>query len=246
MKKPRQPFAMKQFTIAQNDVALPVTSDACLFGSMIQLPKNAHVLDIGTGTGLLCFMLAQKHPDASFTGIDIHPGSIQQAIENNHNNPFKNQIEFQIGDAQLWEPTTPYHAIVCNPPFFENHLPSQNNTRRLARHSNELTLPNLLKHCNRLLHPNGELFLLYPNQNINQTQKTFSENHLQIQEITFIQATENKPPHLAIFRTIKTPFNQENAEESPKLITKNVIHYQTNGQLTLDATHYLQEFYTRL
>jgi tRNA1Val (adenine37-N6)-methyltransferase len=86
MNKPRQPFAMKQFSIAQNDVALPVTSDACLFGSMIQLPKNAHVLDIGTGTGLLCFMLAQKHPDATFTGIDIHPGSIQQAIENNHNN----------------------------------------------------------------------------------------------------------------------------------------------------------------
>jgi tRNA1(Val) A37 N6-methylase TrmN6 len=104
----------------------------------------------------------------------------------------------------------------------------------------------LLNHCNRLLHPNGELFLLYPGQNINQTQKTFSENHLQIQKITFIQATENKPPHLAIFQAVKTPFNQENAEESPKLVTKNVIHYQTNGQLTHDATHYLKEFYTRL
>jgi tRNA1Val (adenine37-N6)-methyltransferase len=246
MNKPRQPFAMKQFTIAQNDVALPVTSDACLFGAMIQLPQNAHVLDIGTGTGLLCFMLAQKHPDATFTGIDIHPQSIQQAIENNHNNPFNNQIEFHIGDAQLWEPSTPYNAIVCNPPFFENHLPSQNTTRRLARHSNDLTLPNLLKHCNRLLHPNGELFLLYPNQNIHQIQTTFAENHLQILEITFIQATENKPPHLAILRAIKSPLNIEKAEESPNLITQNVIHYQTNGQLTNHATHYLKEFYVRL
>ncbi|MBM3438183.1 MAG: methyltransferase [Bacteroidetes bacterium] len=245
--KVRKPFVMKQFTIAHNQVALPVTSDACLFGAVVDLTSNENhehrVLDIGTGTGLLCFMLAQKHPAATFTGIDIHQESIAQALENQSVNPFADLIQFELSDILTHSPNQPYHSIVCNPPFFENQWPSEDETRRLARHSNTLNLSNLVAACTRILCNQGKLFLLYPCDDLPHTRLTLNNNHFQLLKTTFIKAHSQKKPHLVV---IEAQYNPEIPSESIPALSETIIHYTPEGKLTETATHYLKEFYSHL
>lgn len=260
MNKMRRAFVMKQFSIAQNRVTLPVTSDACLFGAFIQLPPKAQVLDIGTGTGLLCFMMAQTHPEARFTGIDVHTNSISQALENLSNNPYKNRIQFLQANILNYQSNTTPNVIVCNPPFFENHCVSKDPGRRIARHvasnSEELTLSNLIDKCSHQLPENGQLFLLFPCANQSATQKTLGQYGFAIKDITYIQANENKPPHLAIFHALKSSnsLNHQSSaaptKNNPNSIapnTKNrIIHFLPNGKPTAKAFELLKEFYINL
>jgi len=247
--KVRKPFVMKQFTIAHHQVALPVTSDACLFGAMIQLSvpmdhtQPYRLLDIGTGTGLLCFMLAQNHPQIHCTGIDIHQNSVDQATENLKNNPFAERIRFEMANILHYIFNEGYHGIVCNPPFFENQLPSEDDIRRLARHSNTLNLSNLIASCAKLLLPNGELFLLYPCDGLANTRSTLEKNQFLIVKTTFIQANSTKKPHLVM---IQARYKAPSADYSNESSSETVVHYTAEGKLTDTATHYLQEFYSQL
>lgn len=254
MSKARKPFIMKQFSIAHDKVALPVTSDACLFGAMISFSAtygDAHrpikkVLDIGTGTGLLCLMLAQKYPDVQFTGIDIHPDSIAQANQNKDNCPFAARLTFELADILSYSPSTRFDAIVCNPPFFQEQLPSTDETRRLARHSDTLSLSSLLHACHKLLNHHGELFLLYPTIDESRLKATLNEAQFSLLRLTHIRATELKLPHLCMIQAKAMPEIEPTTRQSHDITTQTIIHYQPNGELTSDATHYLQEFYSSL
>lgn len=254
MSKARKPFVMKQFSIEHDKVALPVTSDACLFGAMIPLSPNhsdekrpvKKVLDIGTGTGLLCLMLAQKNPNIQFVGIDIHPDSIAQANQNKENCPFKAQLEFELADILSYTSSEQFDAIVCNPPFFQEQLPSSNETRRLARHSNTLSLSSLLQACHELLIHHGELFLLYPPMDKIKLTAILNEAQFSLSGLTYIRATEQKLPHLCMIQAQAMPKIGHDRGQSHDVTTQTIVHYQPNGKLTSDATHYLQEFYSSL
>jgi tRNA1Val (adenine37-N6)-methyltransferase len=254
MSKTRRPFTLKQFSIAHDKVALPVTSDACLFGAMIPLSANygdanlqvKSVLDIGTGTGLLCMMLAQKHPEIQFTGIDIHPDSIVQANQNKENSPFPAQLHFQLADVLSYSPAQPFDAIVCNPPFFEQQLPSADETRRLARHSDTLTLASLLTACHKLLNHHGELFLLYPPIDERTLEVILNQAQFSLRALTQIRATESKAPHLHIIQAKAMPENTSQYLQYENCETKTIVHYESNGKLSQEATGYLQEYYSIL
>jgi tRNA1Val (adenine37-N6)-methyltransferase len=242
---------MKQFSIAHDKVALPVTSDACLFGALIEFPTDSipmdspfRVLDVGTGTGLLCFMLAQKYPNAQFTGVDIHLDSIQQAEENRQNNPFSSQIQFELGDILQYCPIAKFDAIVCNPPFFENQLSSSDATRGLARHTSTLNLSHLLAACNRLLVPQGTVFLLYPMGEIMDYSRKLMAEGLCLTEVIYIHPRENKPAHLVVLTAVK--LNSKDNDALPIIKSKSVVHYTSNLQLTEVATHYLKDYYIHL
>ncbi|MCX8485553.1 MAG: methyltransferase [Bacteroidia bacterium] len=254
MSKVRKPFAMKQFTIAHDKVALPVTSDACLFGSMIDLPQTLenksqplkNVLDVGTGTGLLCLMLAQKHPHLNFVGIDIHEASVEQALQNVINSPFNNQIRIDLANILSFSPKEPFDAIVCNPPFFEHQLPSSDETRRIARHSDTLNLNNLLLACHEILITQGYLYILYPVVDPTWLLSTLQFAQFELSKLTYIRATETKKPHLMLIQAKSLPKTNNSSPSYPHFETETITHYQTNGQLTPEATHYLQEFYSSL
>ena len=91
--KTRKPFRFKQFEILQEGGCMPVTTDACIFGAMADIGNAKNVLDIGTGTGLLSLMLAQRFPEANFTAIDIDEASVNQAHINFENSPWKNRLQ---------------------------------------------------------------------------------------------------------------------------------------------------------
>ena len=240
----RKPFAMKQFTVVQSEVALPVTSDACVFGALADFQNATQILDIGSGTGVLSLMMAQKFPSARVQGIDIHLPSVEQARENGINSPFADRVSFLHDNVLDFEPATPINGIICNPPFFENHLPSSDETRRLARHAQSFTLLSLTARCARLLQPNGELLLLLPASSQNQILAALQQNQFSPQTITTIQATPTKPPHLIAVYAIKNSPNQSVAQTQPHIV--QYTHYSADGQLTPQATELLKDFYLAL
>ena len=94
----RKPFAFKQFTVAQETVTLAVTTDACLFGASIELGSANTVLDLGTGTGLLLLMLAQRYPQLQGFGLELDPATALQAAANAASSPFHERLHIAQGD----------------------------------------------------------------------------------------------------------------------------------------------------
>jgi tRNA1Val (adenine37-N6)-methyltransferase len=167
---PNDYFQFKQFLIKQDKCAMKVCTDACLFGawtaSLInnEQLKIKNCLDIGSGTGLLSLMLAQKLPDAIIDAVEIDTNAANQTKEN--------------FDASLWNErlhvyNTPiqkfanlqfqqYDLIISNPPFYENDLKSDDEKRNIALHSSDLKLEELINIADTLLNSNGSFFVLLP------------------------------------------------------------------------------------
>lgn len=149
---------------------MKVCTDACLFGAWMGRKVNSlqmtvdrkaeRVLDIGTGTGLLSLMLAQKN-DCWIDAIDINSSAAQQAEENIQSSKWKDQITVHAINLLEWK-SEPYDLIISNPPFYENDLKSPDTQRNLALHDSGLTLVTLFENVARLLKPHGRFALLLP------------------------------------------------------------------------------------
>jgi tRNA1Val (adenine37-N6)-methyltransferase len=168
---PNSYFQFKQFTIHQDQCAMKVCTDACLFGAWVarkmgsrpltdDSKSDRRALDIGTGTGLLALMLAQKF-DGTIDAIDIQPDAAQQASENAGNSPWSNHLHIHHADLTEWQAEA-YDLILSNPPFYEHDLKSPDSQRNLALHDTGLTLLSLFENVIRLLKPNGKFALLLP------------------------------------------------------------------------------------
>ena len=149
---------------------MKVCTDACLFGAWVASKVNSlqmtvdrkteRVLDIGTGTGLLSLMLAQKS-DGWIDAIEINSSAAQQAEENIQASQWKDQITVHTINILEWKSEL-YDLIISNPPFYENDLKSPDTQRNLALHDSGLTLVTLFENVARLLKPNGRFALLLP------------------------------------------------------------------------------------
>jgi tRNA1Val (adenine37-N6)-methyltransferase len=163
---PNHYFQFKQFTVWQEHAAMKVCTDACLYGAWLakQIEDQtsiAHCLDIGTGTGLLSLILAQKI-DASIDAIEIETSAAQQAKENFNASPFKNRLQVYPANINDWQTNQSYQLVFSNPPFYEKDLASPNVKRNLALHSSALTLEALFLAMHRLVEPSGQLSMILP------------------------------------------------------------------------------------
>ena len=115
-------FQFRQFTVYQDQCAMKVGTDGVLLGAWARLlATEGRVLDIGTGTGLLALMMAQRYPHASVTAVDIDDQAVIQAQQNISRSPFAERITISQGDIREWE-DQPFDAIVANPPYFVDSL----------------------------------------------------------------------------------------------------------------------------
>jgi tRNA1Val (adenine37-N6)-methyltransferase len=159
-------FQFKQFTVHQEQSALKVSTDSCLFGawsSRIASEKNniKSILDIGTGTGLLILMLAQN-VQAKIDGIEIDHPSFEEAQKNINNSPWKERLRIFKGDVNRFEFEAKYDLIISNPPFYEGDLKSDAVNRNLAMHDTGLKLNELLRVVNENLNNDGWFAVLLP------------------------------------------------------------------------------------
>lgn len=156
-------FEFKQFTIHHDLCAMKVGTDGVLLGAWADVEHAQTVLDIGTGTGLLAIMTAQRSK-AYITGIDIDADAIKQARKNGELSPWNDRLLFEEADVLTYTPQATYDVIICNPPFFQNSLTSPDNKRTKARHTASLPLPELAKSVNRLLKEEGHFFAILPTE----------------------------------------------------------------------------------
>ena len=164
---PNDFFEFKKFRIQQDRCAMKVSTDACVQGAffahfLAQKKSIRRVLDIGAGTGLLTLMLAQALPQAVFTALEIDPEAAQQAKENMKTSAWSARITVDLQDFKSFESPTRFDAIICNPPFFKNHLKSQNQGRNKARHDDGLSKIALAKGVMKYLSEGGVFCVLYP------------------------------------------------------------------------------------
>ena len=152
-------FQFKQFTVRQSRCAMKVGTDGTLLGAWARGGKR--VLDIGTGTGLIALMMAQRYADARVVGIDIDAEAVVQARENVMSSPFVERIAIEHSDVKQYEAPL-FDAIVSNPPYFIDSLESSDARRTLARHASTLTYADLMDCGWRLLTEDGEFSVIIP------------------------------------------------------------------------------------
>lgn len=158
-------FQFKQFNVNQQLCAMKVGTDGVLLGAWTPHNNAQNVLDIGTGSGLVALMLAQRLPLATIDAIDLDPKAVTQASDNFMQSPWSNRLHASPQSLQEWAASTPptsYNLIVSNPPFFSNSLKSNDRSRNLARHTDTLPLQDLLQCSAQLLATDGILSLVYP------------------------------------------------------------------------------------
>ena len=160
-------FQFKQFTIHQEKSAMKVCTDACLFGAWVAKKieenkiKTDNILDIGYGTGLLTLMVAQKST-AQIDAVEIDENAFVQAEENIGLSTWKHRIRIYNNCITNYKSSNKYELIICNPPFYENQLKSNNDGRNKAMHATTLSYLELADSLKKNLAENGFAAVLLP------------------------------------------------------------------------------------
>lgn len=166
-------FQFKQFRIEQGACAQKVSTDACLLGAAADLAGATRVLDIGTGTGLLALMAAQRAPTAQIEALELDAAAAAQATHNVAASPWAHRMvvhPLSLAAYAARHPAPPASAdqqfshIICNPPFFRRSLAPPDAARATARHAGEasLTFEAISGFAAGFLRPGGTLTVLLP------------------------------------------------------------------------------------
>lgn len=158
-------FRFKQFTVNQADCTMKVNTDGVLLGAVATADKPQHILDIGTGTGVIALMLAQRFSYATIDAIDIDAATSALAVQNFQNSTFKNRIQGYYSSFQNYfkdHPENRYELIVSNPPFFIDALPSAHISKKLARHTGLSFFEEMVQAFSKHLSLRGTAWLILP------------------------------------------------------------------------------------
>ena len=158
-------FKFKQFSINQDKTAMKVGTDGVLLGAWTPTNHNPFsILDIGTGTGLIALMLAQRTTAEQIDALEIDEDAYEQAVDNFENSPWSDRLFcFHAGlDEFIEEPEDEYDLIVSNPPFYSEDYKTENEQRDLARFQDALPFEDLVEAADLLLSENGILAVIIP------------------------------------------------------------------------------------
>lgn len=154
-------FRFKKFMVNQEDCAMKVGTDGVLLGAWADVRPGCSVLDIGTGTGLVALMAAQRGA-GRVTAIEIDAAAAAQATRNAAGSEWADRIEVVTADVADYKSDTPFDRILSNPPYFRDSLRSPDTGRNTARHNDTLSYETLVKCSAALLAPGGQLCVVLP------------------------------------------------------------------------------------
>lgn len=157
-------FDCKQFSVQQEKSAMKIGTDSILLGSWATGTNPSMVLDIGTGTGILALMMAQKFSGSKTMAVEIDENPFEEAKLNFKNSPWSDRIEAVHSSIQDFAKTSDdlYDLIICNPPFFSGGTLSENSERATVRHTVKLAHGDLLRTTRSLLSKEGVFCLITP------------------------------------------------------------------------------------
>lgn len=204
-------FNFKKFSVNQDRCAMKVGTDGVLLGATAEGGRN--ILDIGTGTGLVALMMAQRFPYATVTGIDIDDDAFTQARENALASPFAERINIKKADITSFTSSISLDCIVCNPPFFENALSCPDSQRAMARHTSSLPFNALIQKVATILSEDGRCTIIIPTDCLGRIEEECAYNNLFINRKLFIKTVEKKLPKRVIITIGKRCIPQESSTQ---------------------------------
>ncbi|MDX5340534.1 MAG: methyltransferase [Cyclobacteriaceae bacterium] len=166
-------FQFQQFKIHQDRCAMKISTDAVLLGSLADCWNARTILDVGTGTGVVALMLAQRAPHARIMAVEIDADASKQAMENFRESPFSERLDLFFGRFQDFLHPNQFELLVSNPPYFENHLKSKDPKRNKALHTDELSFRDLAEHTQRWLSPSGQIWIILPPRQMEELRRFF-------------------------------------------------------------------------
>lgn len=231
-------FAFKQFTIKQDLCAMKVGTDAVLLGAWIIPNGSTNILDIGTGTGIIALMLAQKS-NAHIDAIDIDDNAVMQAKQNVSESKFANNIEITHASFQEFAKNTTkkFNLIVTNPPYFEQSLKSSDEKRSHARHADVLPFEDLLEGVIKILDPKGKFCLILPKLEAERFRNLAEKKGLFLSKLLRVKSKANKDSdkrHIMQFEFKPTEFS-----ETTLAIELNERHQYTKEYKELTKDYYI-------
>lgn len=159
---PKPSFRFKQFTIQQDRCALKVGTDGVLFGAWVNYDGVQRILDIGTGTGVLALIAAQRRATATIDAVEIDDAAAEQATENAAASPWSDRVRVHRMDVRRMKTSEPFDLVICNPPYYAGYSTAADQRVGVAKHSDELLFPDLIQAVARLLSPDGRFAVIIP------------------------------------------------------------------------------------
>ncbi len=234
-------FKFKQFHIYQDRCAMKVSSDACIFGAYLDLEGAKTVMDIGTGTGLLALMVAQR-TEAIISAVEIDENSSIQARENIAHSPWKDRISVHNSSIQKYRQKLKkncrcFDTIICNPPFYSEKIKSKQPQKRVAWHDESLNHAELLTISADLLTNRGKFHVFIPSKQLTQFNEMSREVELFPYHACFLKPYAASPSHRVIVSYTKTEREVEQDE---------LVIYQSHQVFSGSCTALLSPFFARL
>lgn len=228
-------FRFKQFEIRDELSAMKIGTDGVLLGAWVNISNARTILDIGTGTGLVALMCAQRNSEATIEGIDIVEDAVIEARQNVANSPWLERITITHSDIRSYNADMLYDHIVSNPPFFHSSLHSPDAARTTARHTTTLSYLDLITASERLLRPEGRLSVVLPTDCAMQFRRMAFER-LWLRRITDVVTREGETPKRTMmeFQLTTTPL-------MPRHNTLTIHH--ADGSYTEQYRRITEEFY---
>ena len=228
-------FKFKEFDVRHGASAMKVGVDAVLLGTFAETTcTDAHVFDAGCGCGIVSMICAQRFPDATVEGMDIHLPSLCDALPNAVGANWYGRIRFLFGDCSEYFPKEKYDLVVSNPPFFDSGVVCHT-SREYARHCNDLSPENLVRIAPRLLKHEGSLAIIYPSDRHIGILKEARKNGLYPYRILHVRGREGK--------TEKRVVTQFSFCDNRGCVESFLSIFDLNGCHTADYINLTKDFY---
>lgn len=207
-------FRFRQFSLRNRDSALKLGTDAVLLGAAMTIsPRDRRALDIGTGTGVIALMAAQRATGLHIDGIDIDGPSASEARFNFEESPWSERLHSHHCALKDFRPDSRYDLIFSNPPFYDGSLRNPDTRKAAARHDDSLTPADIFSFAAGQLEENGRLSLIIPYDRFRSVSRVAAAHGLHPFRLLTVHTVSGKPPKriMAEFMAGRQPVIDESA-----------------------------------
>ncbi len=216
---------------------MKVGTDGVLLGAWAKIKNTMNALDIGTGTGLIALMLAQRNSSIIVDAIEVEAEAYKEAEKNIANSPWAERINIFRTSLQEFRTSVKYDLVVSNPPYFENSIKNESNSKTLARHTDSLSPTELINHTEKLLSNTGIFCVIIPYESTHNFIEIAKAHKLFLNRRVLIKGTISAPIKRVLLEFSRTELDIQDTE----LIIEKSRHVYTR-----EFTELLKDFYLYL
>jgi len=237
-----KPFYFKEFTIDQDKTAMKVGTDAVLLGAWCSLETCPDtILDVGSGTGLVSLMLAQRSDAETIDAVEIDPNAYEQSVANFEKSDWSDRLfcyhcSYQDFSEEMKEEDEEYDLIISNPPFYNDNFETNDSSRNTARFTSALSFKELLESTSKILSDSGVFTIIIPFKEEVTFVSLAGKYKLFLNRVCRVRGTDNSETKRSM---LEFSFHLKELEETTIVIEKG-RHEYTKEYVSLTKDFYLK------